>query len=229
MAGEQQYEVEVKSLLGDATDVATFITKLRQRDPQLALKAESDQLNHYFDDSGDSEALYERVKDLLIEESDRSGMRAILDGFSSYSIRTRLENKKVYFVIKAAREGEDKDHALARIEGSYLSMAPIEELDAAILASGYGYLSKWSRSRKEYSYRGYNVCLDKNAGYGYILEIEKVVTTEADATTTKSEILAELEDLGLEELPQDRLGRMFAHYNKHWSDYYQTDKTFTVA
>jgi len=29
-------------------------------------------------------------------------------------------------------------------------------------------------------------------------------------------------------LPNDRLERMFAYYNEHWQEYYDTDKTFVV-
>jgi hypothetical protein len=34
--------------------------------------------------------------------------------------------------------------------------------------------------------------------------------------------------LGVEELPQDRLERMFAHYNAHWPEYYGTEKVFVI-
>jgi len=35
-------------------------------------------------------------------------------------------------------------------------------------------------------------------------------------------------ELGVAELPQDRLARMFDFYNQNWPDYYGTDKTFTI-
>jgi hypothetical protein len=35
-------------------------------------------------------------------------------------------------------------------------------------------------------------------------------------------------ELGVEELLQDRLERMFAHYNEHWQEYYGTDRTFII-
>jgi hypothetical protein len=34
--------------------------------------------------------------------------------------------------------------------------------------------------------------------------------------------------IGAEELPQERLERMFTYYNTHWQDYYGTDKIFTI-
>jgi hypothetical protein len=35
-------------------------------------------------------------------------------------------------------------------------------------------------------------------------------------------------ELGLDELPQERLARMFEFYNQNWSEYYGTDKTFNI-
>jgi len=34
--------------------------------------------------------------------------------------------------------------------------------------------------------------------------------------------------LDVEELPQDRLERMFAYYNKNWPEYYGTEKIFVI-
>jgi hypothetical protein len=37
-----------------------------------------------------------------------------------------------------------------------------------------------------------------------------------------------MKECGVEELPQERLERMFAFYNTHWPDYYGTEKIFTI-
>jgi len=34
--------------------------------------------------------------------------------------------------------------------------------------------------------------------------------------------------LGVQELPNARLERMFTYYNQHWQEYYGTDKVFTI-
>ena len=34
--------------------------------------------------------------------------------------------------------------------------------------------------------------------------------------------------VGVEELKQDRLQRMFDYYNQNWRDYYGTEKTFNI-
>ena len=37
-----------------------------------------------------------------------------------------------------------------------------------------------------------------------------------------------MKELNVEELPQDRLERMFDFYNTHWKDYYGTERIFMV-
>lgn len=72
------------------------------------------------------------------------------------------------------------------------------------------------------------MCIDKNAGYGYVAEFEKILSDKNQIDEAKESIRKELELLGIEELPQDRLERMFAHYNQHRPEYYGTEKTFTI-
>jgi adenylate cyclase class IV len=72
------------------------------------------------------------------------------------------------------------------------------------------------------------VCLDKNAGYGYVAEFEKVTDDALKVDTLKAELRSLMSELGVTELPQDRLERMFAHYNQHWAEYYGTNNVFTI-
>jgi adenylate cyclase class IV len=104
----------------------------------------------------------------------------------------------------------------------------LEQLDAEVLAAGYSYQAKWSRTREEYKVNDVAVCLDKNAGYGYLAEFEKVITDSTKAEETKQELVSLMKTLGVEELSQDRLERMFAHYNEHWPDYYGTENIFVI-
>jgi uncharacterized small protein (DUF1192 family) len=59
-------------------------------------------------------------------------------------------------------------------------------------------------------------------------EFEKIISDKDQAEATKEAIRNELELLGIEELNQERLERMFAHYNKNWPEYYGTEKTFII-
>jgi adenylate cyclase class IV len=73
-----------------------------------------------------------------------------------------------------------------------------------------------------------HVCLDKNAGYGYLAEFEKVTSDEGELDKVKADLLALMDKVGVKELPQDRLERMFAHYNANWEKYYGTENTFNI-
>ena len=73
-----------------------------------------------------------------------------------------------------------------------------------------------------------NLCLDKNAWYWYIAELEKVVTDEIDIPEAEKDIRNTMEQLWILELKQDRLARMFEYYKNNWEYYYLTDKIFTI-
>ena len=97
-----------------------------------------------------------------------------------------------------------------------------------ILDSGFSYQAKWSREREEYAFKGATVCLDHNAGYGWLSEFEKVVGSESELASADASIRALMAECGVGELPQDRLERMFAFYNEHWPEYYGTDNIFVI-
>jgi predicted adenylyl cyclase CyaB len=104
----------------------------------------------------------------------------------------------------------------------------LDQLDQILLDCGFEYQAKWSREREDYKYKDLNVSVDKNAGYGYLAEFESIIDDSAKADSVKEQIRKIMSDLGVLELPQDRLARMFDHYNKHWQDYYGTEKTFNI-
>ena len=60
------------------------------------------------------------------------------------------------------------------------------------------------------------------------LQFERVVDDSSKVESARSELKAFMEKLGVEELPQERLERMFAFYNAHWPEYYGTDKIFVI-
>lgn len=228
MPTANQFEVEVKTLLGSQKAVDAFVGKLKDADTGLKQTAQSNQLNHYFDSDGDPDKVAEAVSGFLSED-DLAAFKQILGQAKSFALRTRDADGKVLLVIKAAKGDGDDQHALERLEGEYQTTAPdIDTLDQAIRSAGYDFLSKWSRERVEYAYKDYTVCIDRNAGYGYLAEIEKVVPSSEEAQVAREEILAELKVLDAEELSQERVGRMFEHYNQHWTEYYKTEKTFTI-
>lgn len=220
------YEIEIKSLLGEKDAAEALKAKLCTLDPETACVSTNKQLNHYFE-GGEMDALFEATKHLF-GEAEQEKLRHIIEAGSDFSVRTRQKDEEVLLVVKASLDGGTSANTVSRLEFEEPVALTLEALDALLLEAGFSYQAKWSREREEYTYKGATVCIDKNAGYGYLAEFEKVVPQDGAVEGVRAELEALMAELGVSELPQDRLARMFAHYNENWAEYYGTDKTFTI-
>ncbi len=220
------YEIELKSLLGNASNAEKLVSKMQGLDPKMVSKGSHKQLNHYFKD-GNLQSLYEKLGDKVQPEK-KDLFREVVEKAKTYSVRTRLADEKVILVIKASVDETTSSNGTARLEFESLMNMTLEELDNEILASGFNYQAKWSRERTDYTYKDTSVSIDKNAGYGYLAEFEKIETELENVEPTKTFLRDMLKELDIQELPQDRLERMFAFYNDNWQDYYGTEKTFNI-
>jgi adenylate cyclase class IV len=222
----QTYEVEIKSLLGNPENAQKVRDALKQADPSCTILSRNKQRNHYFI-GGELLNLAEVMREHLSVEA-----AARLDDLAAkaadFSVRTRDKDGQVLLVVKASLGADSSANGVARLEFEEWVQLTLEELDALVLSAGFTYQAKWSREREEYVAHGINVTLDKNAGYGWLAEFEKVVDDAAKVTQARSEIEEFMKSIGVHELPQDRLERMFAFYNAHWSEYYGTDNIFTI-
>lgn len=221
-----QYEIEVKTLLGAQEHADALKARMTELDPSCTCVSTNKQLNHYFI-GGDIHDLFEKTKHLFSEDAQQK-FQYIAEKGASFSIRTRQKDGVILLVVKASVDEGSSSNAVSRLEFEEPVDATLDELDALAHEAGFEYQAKWSREREEYTYKGANVCIDKNAGYGFLAEFEKVVLDETPLESVREEIFTLMSELGVEELPQDRLERMFAHYNTNWSDYYGTDKTFII-
>lgn len=221
------FEIEIKSLLGDKAAADDLKAQMQSLDPEFRLVEENTQLNHYFAD-GDVTALYQKVEHLFTG-AEHDKLQKVIERGSDFSVRSRQKNDQVLLVVKASIDEGDSANTVQRIEFEEPVSITLDELDQLLLDAGFTYQAKWSRAREEYAYKGANVCIDKNAGYGYVAEFEKLVPDESMASGVRAELDELMSELGVSELDQDRLARMFEHYNANWSEYYGTDKTFTIA
>lgn len=221
------YEVEIKSLLVNKEQADRLLDAMSKSDTHTKEKARSSQLNHYFL-LGDLQKLSQTFQSRLSTD-DLVNLKNIIENGKQHSVRTRKENDRVILVVKAVADTTNSIHGTARIEfETTFHDLNIHELDQLLLDANFPYQAKWSRDRVEYHYKDYTVAIDKNAGYGYLAEFEKIVEDKELLELTKQQIRDEIRTLGFDELPQDRLDRMFKHYNQHWNEYYGTDKVFTI-
>ncbi|MEK7601371.1 MAG: CYTH domain-containing protein [Patescibacteria group bacterium] len=234
----QKYEVEVKSLLGSSERADQLRTALKAADPKCALVSKNKQLNHYFEPSttlGSGGGALQQLAPVLAPHLGEES-RAKLADFSvrakSFSVRTRFAaeggKEKVLFVVKASVGDDTSENGVMRMEIEESVSLSLDELDKLILLAGFTYQAKWSREREEYSSNGTSITLDKNAGYGWLAEFERMVSDKRLLDEARAGIASLMDSLGVRELPQDRLERMFKFYNSHWREYYGTDKIFTV-
>ncbi|MEK7461862.1 MAG: CYTH domain-containing protein [Patescibacteria group bacterium] len=220
-----QYEIEIKSLLGNPERASNLRKKIKEKGGVFL--GGHKQLNHYFVISD-----IEKFRDMLlpkIAKSKKEIFEKILADGKDFSVRTREADGKVILVVKASIGSDTSANGVSRMEFESEMKMTLNALDKLLLDAGLQYQAKWSREREEYKLGDINICLDKNAGYGYLAEFEKVVTDRTLADTIKKELLGLMEDFAVEELSQDRLERMFTHYNKNWRDYYGTDKIFNIT
>jgi len=228
---DHSYEIEIKSLLGDKAKADDLVSKMKAAYPGLLELGSHKQLNHYFvpaEQAGNPLGqLCAKLKG-KIDQKKWSTLADLAEKAKDYSVRTRWADGKVLLVVKASVDDTTSSNGTARLEWETQTDFSIEMLDNLILESDFKYQAKWSRERSEYKYKGANVSIDKNAGYGYLSEFEMVIDDQDKAEQTKSLLRQMMHELGIAELPQDRLARMFDFYNKNWPDYYGTDNIFTI-
>lgn len=227
MVSSHSYEIEIKCLLGSPLNADRLRARMVEVDPHTKLLGRNDQLNHYFA-GGNMDELY-RLAEPLFDEDTLLKLKLVIDSGRDFSVRTRLHDNKLLLVVKASIDDMTSANGISRIEfESEVKELTLRELDQLLLDAGFSYQAKWSREREEFLCKGANVCLDRNAGYGYIAEFEKVIDDETRAAQAQRELRALMDELGVEELPQERLERMFAYYNENWPEYYGTDRVFVV-
>jgi len=221
------YEIEIKSLLGSPESAEALRVRMRELDPSCALRATNKQRNHYFT-GGELSRLYESVA-VLFDTYAQSRLQRIVEEGHDVSVRTRQKDNNVLLVVKASLDDTTSENGITRIEFEEpVPNLSLDELDQKVLDAGYTYQAKWSREREEYRLRDVDVTIDRNAGYGYLAEFEIQIDDPEHATQAQETLRTLMKELAVEELSQDRLQRMFEHYNAHWRDYYGTEKIFNI-
>lgn len=238
----QTYEVEVKSLLGSAERTEEVRSAMKKADPKCRLESKNIQLNHYFIGGNLSELVQKITPHLSPELVTR--LKDLIERATSFSVRSRKKDGStsfdktqdkslttggtVFLVLKVSVDDTTSANGISRMEFEEKISLTLAELDGLIHSAGFSYEAKWSRMREEYVCLGTNVTLDRNAGYGWVAEFERMVNDPTEVDKARMEIRQLMAQLGVEELLQARLERMFAFYNKNWQEYYGTDKIFVI-
>ncbi len=219
------YEIEIKSLLGSKENADALRKKIVAKYGNQAAE-HSKQLNHYFI-GGDMVKFKQNFAGKISKEK-LPLFEKILEHGKKMSVRTRQTDTATILVVKASIDDSTSSNGVSRMEFEEKLKMTLDELDSLLLDSGFTYQAKWSREREEYSLPDLHICIDKNAGYGYLAEFEKVIPDAKESEAAAKNLRSLMKEMGAEELMQDRLERMFAHYNANWQNYYGTEKVFTI-
>lgn len=220
-------EVEIKSLLGSQEAADVLRHKLFNKKPAAKLLYKGKSINHYFITPADLQKFFKAVEKIL-PKNKFSRLKDIANKTEELSARTRETESGVFLVLKASVDTTTSANGTARIEFEEPVSLSLKKLDKLLLDCGFKYQAKWSRRREQYKYGDFTVCIDQNAGYGYLAEFELMVDNTIDTENAKRRLREELGNFGLAELNQGRLARMFDYYNRHWRGYYGTEKTFVI-
>lgn len=219
-------EIEIKSLLGSQEKADELLSKMQLLDSDVVETSTNSQLNHYLE--GGSLVAVQIATNHLFTPEQAAKLAVIVERATEFSLRTRQRDAEVLLVVKASVDSGSAANTVSRLEFEEPVRLTLDELDQLLLGAGFTYQAKWSRTRREFTYKGITVCFDKNAGYGYLAEFEKVVPDGTSVEETRLEIETRMAELGVAELDQSRLARMFAHYNQNWADYYGTEAIFVI-
>jgi predicted adenylyl cyclase CyaB len=88
-------------------------------------------------------------------------------------------------------------------------------LEKLFTSLGFKVQIKWFRKRLEFLWDGIKVCLDYTKGYGYIIELEKVVPA-SEKKKTLSLLKQRLKELNLPLTPRKEFEKKFRYYSKNW-------------
>jgi adenylate cyclase class IV len=224
-------EVELKALTSNLEEVQAKIES--KYDISCCTKTYSEQLNHYF--TGDKKALKKLLfnydKNLFtwnLYELTQPHEDELVSA-SKLAVRSRWDSVQgTLLIFKYSLIDENSVNGTTRKELEFPLDVELTELDNYLLECGFTYQSKWSRKRTQYSFdSGWNLCLDENAGFGSILEVE-YVATEEEYAAKKDYLMYKaktfLDTLGLVELEASLLEQMFNFYSSRYDEFYGTDK-----
>lgn len=231
------YEIELKVLLWNSFPPTTFIKALSKDFKSVVERWEESHRNHYFEIPHRTQILPAFEERLPIDHEDKLLIANFRNG-KDIVVRTREiqanDTKRVILVMKSTVDEWTSQNGTIRKELEIPVPLAIEDLDSILIACAeIRPQAKWSRTRKTFDvvdkdWFYFTVCLDKNAGYWFIVEFEVVVNKPSVIESTKKKLQDCIQHMWLRELPADQLHRMFEFYNKNWESFYQTENYFFI-
>ncbi len=89
------------------------------------------------------------------------------------------------------------------------------KLQALFSALQYPVQIKWFRTRHQFAWQDITVTVDYTKGYGYIIELEKMASSETQEKTLTF-LRQKLQELGIAETPKEIFDQKFQYYKENW-------------
>ncbi|MCL5016203.1 MAG: CYTH domain-containing protein [Patescibacteria group bacterium] len=90
-----------------------------------------------------------------------------------------------------------------------------DRLNDLFTSLGYGIDIKWLRRRLSFKWDSIDVALDYTKGYGYIIELEKLVG-EGSEEETLEHLKKRMNELGISLTPKEEFDAKYKHYKENW-------------
>lgn len=125
----------------------------------------------------------------------------------------RIQRNNFYSKIWM-KKGKIHDNHREEIEIKF-TVDEFEKLEQLFLSLGYKVQIKWFRKRFEFQWQDITVCLDYTRGYGYIIELEKMVSQTNQEKEFKN-LTEKLKSLHIEITSKPEFDKHFQYYKKNW-------------
>jgi adenylate cyclase class IV len=220
-------EIEVKYLLKDKTARDKLVDTLHEQFPGIKHTGTKKIISYFYKDGATADQILQVVGELFRGE-ELAEATGVLRNSEAIMVKCRSIDDSNYFTIKGTPAGQDPVHAVNRLEFEQPVMLDLEKIDALLNKAGIVTASKWSSDREYYSLDDVSKAeVEFVAGYGYKAELEIVINDGESADGAISTINRRAKELGLVEASQTLLGKMYAYYNQHWQEYFNTRNTFS--
>ncbi len=158
------------------------------------------------------ENLLERMSTEGVEQENTSQVTTYFTG--EHDLRIQKSDQSAKLILKA---GVIHDRAREELE---VAISPVEypKLQRILETIGFGVDITWYRTRHRFTWKDLTICLDDTRGYGYILEIEKMVEGESETQAAEKSLHALLKELDIQLTPRSDFEKAFSEYQSHWRE-----------
>ena len=129
----QNYEIEIKSLLGSRKKADELKNRLNKLFPSIKTLGLHGQRNHYFNEPKDLFVIERIICTLISTKKQKELLKLTAKIKSDISIRTRDADGKVLFIIKASIGDDSSANGVSRIEFEEPVNLSLEALDKKLL------------------------------------------------------------------------------------------------